>query len=194
MLDSAYRSVAGDNTLPSLQNPKAAFEEALTALGKTKLDPSELLIVDGAMERKVAGALQQSWSTQLSAYINVQPLAQADLLARVKAGNYQIALVPFTPSYSKPDSMLADFMSDASGNLCGYSSEEYDRLVLQGMQANDPPSSARYFYQAENQLVSSATVVPLYNTATYYAMAKKVTGIQFSPFQGKTYFKYGAVS
>ncbi len=189
-VSDSYRQVVGDNQVVQVENPREVFNNGLSQLEKNKLDPSELLIVDTAMSRKIAGSLQQSWQKELNAYINVQPLEQQELMKRVESGNFQIALVPFTPTYGRADSMLTDFMTQAEGNFCGYANEVYDNLVLQGTRANDSGTAARYFYQAENQLISSATVTPLYHTSTYYAMAPGVSGIYFSPFQGGVYFKY----
>lgn len=188
-----YRQLVGP--LPPLTRDstlRPAYEEALATLDMTRLPKIDLLVLDGKMERSVAGALQQSWQRELNAYINIQPLSQGDLQSALTSGSYQMILAPFSPAAGKPESLLTPFSSE--NNAIGIRNPVLDGLLESASLTGDPQQAAGYLYRAESLLQQSCTLLPLYTTSTYYAMGKGVTGVQFRSSQGVALFKYAQKS
>ena len=98
-----------------------------------------------------------------------------------------MALVPLTPSYDNPLSILDRFVSSSSQNSAGYSNTAYDVLL------ENPVGSAQQvietFAQAEQMLLQDGIVFPLFCETTNYALDSGVTGIEFSPFDGGVFFR-----
>ena len=191
IFEKPYREQAGDAVSPPY-NPEAAkelFRQALAAQGLKKLSSITILVPEQANQFFYASFIQQMWQRNLSLYVNIQQLPEQELNSRVAAGNYDIAILPFTSSRPDPSGLLSQFMTDASDNVTGFADEEYDRILKQAVEAATVDEMVRLFLKAEDLLLSEAVVVPLYFETTYFAMAKGVLGVEYSPYSGKLLFQ-----
>ena len=191
IFDKTYRERAGEAVTPPY-NPETAkelFRQALAAQGLDKLSGINILVPERANQFFYASFIQQMWQRNLSLYVNIQQLPEQEFNSRVAAGNYDIAILPFTSNRPDPLGLLGKFMTDASDNVAGYADEEFDRIVTQATEAATVDETVRLFLKAEDLLLSEAVVVPLYFETTYFAMAKGVLGVEYSPYSGKLLFQ-----
>ena len=99
----------------------------------------------------------------------------------MRAGDFDAAIVPLSAAYSSPDALLSLFRSGSGQNWAGYSNAAYDAL-LDSASALDGDALFDVYRQAETLLLEDGAVIPLYFETNYYASAKGVSGIGFSPF------------
>ena len=183
-----YRDTAGHRTALTLSgDARTLFRSGLDAAGEQKLPFTELLVPDTQTDRQAAGIIQGSWQNILGASINVMPLAEDELWQRVYAGDYDMALLPLTDSTAM--GLLEDFASDIDRYSTGWQSEEYDTLLDQAA-AETGEQAVRTLAQAEQLLLESGVVLPLYTSMSYYAVSTEVQGAWVDPAEGIIYFKY----
>ena len=135
----------------------------------------------------VIGYIAQVWQKDISAFVGVEKLSLSDLYARVDQGDYEMALIPLTPSYDNPVSILDRFVSSSSQNSVGYSNPDYDALLAN--QIGSAQEVVAKFAQAEQMLLEDGVILPLFCETTNYALDSGVTGIEFSPFSGGVFFR-----
>lgn len=140
--------------------------------------------------RDVLNHITQGWQQHLnlSVYPEFAPLE--DLQERLKRGNFQILLLPFSAKDTGPHAMLRRFGSDHADNHTGYHSPRFDvDLELAGTEA-DPSKALEIYAATEELLLRDAVVIPLVWETTTYVMAPKVTGVEVTP--GGTILFHGA--
>ena len=70
--------------------------------------------------------------------------------------------------------------------------EGYENLLLAAASAATAEQQVVYLKQAEQQLIASASVLPLYSAVSYCAVQKEVQGLWIYPQTQRIYFKYAA--
>ena len=176
----------------SLYLPEEARQEQLDGLdevGALALEPMELLVPDDWEVPLLSGMLQQMWQRNLSAFVNIVALPQAELENRVANGNYDLAIIPFTASANSPYDVLSRFMSDAVLNQWGYENEAYDLLLQEASASSDPSESCSAYVQAEELLYDDCMVYPMFYEISYILFAPNVTGIEIYPYGGLVRFQ-----
>ena len=190
LLGGSYREKAGNVSpiLPSPEIGKRYYESGLSALGLSQLPFKELLVCDENSLPLLTGFIQQSWQKHLGLYTGLVKLSRDDLISRISKGDFEAAVVPLSASYSSPDSILSMFKSYSTQNYAAYHSDQFDSLLL-SIATMDSGKQYTAYMQAEQQLLEECIVIPMFFETSYYAMAKGVSDIKFSPFLSGIYFK-----
>ena len=171
------------------QNAKALLEEGLAELQLDRLPKTTLLVPDTGDHAFYMGFLQQAWQRDLSTFINTQPQELQTTLQQVASGDFTLALIPVQLSSANPYSLLSQFAgSDGADQLLGWQNTGYAQLLQQAMAASSPEQAASLLFSAEQALLASAAVIPLYGQTSYYAVAKGAEMISLSAFDGKIFF------
>lgn len=189
-MGSSFREKAGSVSpiLPSPEIGKRYYDTGLAALGLTQLPLKELLVCDENSLPLLTGFIQQSWQKHLGLYTGLAKLSREDLLSRISSGDFEAAVLPLSASYSSPDSILSMFYSYSSQNYANYHSDLYDSLLL-SIASMEKGGQYTAYMQAEQQLLEECVVIPMFFETSYYAMAKGVSDLEFSPFLSGIYFK-----
>lgn len=187
--DSSFRDFSGDNS-PIDFDPALAlqyYRAGLAELGLTSLPLGEILIGDDSSLPLLAGYVQQNFQKYLSLSTGTVKLPRDELLKRVLAGDYEAAIIPLTAAYSSPDAIFSYFRGDSGQNFSGYQNDAFDTLIT----ALPTQNAAQYavYAKAERLLLDDCVVIPLFFETTYYATAKGVSDITFSPFLAGASFK-----
>lgn len=185
-----FREYAGENT-PLVFNTALAqreMEQGLAELLAEQIDLQEILVCDDDTQPLLAGMLQRNFERYLALSTGLVRLPKEELIARVQSGDYQAAVFPLSAVYSSPDSILNLFRSDNADNFTGYSARALDAL-LESTTSMTTQSRLDVYRQAEQLLLADCAVVPLYFETTYYASAKGVSGIGFSPYLSGVVFR-----
>lgn len=192
VLGENFREKKGDVSYNDLYavDARTYLQLALAELELKKLPKITIDIVDTPANQAIIPVLQRSWQTSLSSYINTNPITSEELNKKLKSGNFDLAIVPFSPTSADPMSMLEYFVSGTISNISGYSNSAFDELVTKSVYADEVAETLDYVARAEYMLINEGVLAPLYNAPSFYAVGKGVTGIEFSPFSDKVYFKY----
>ena len=175
-----------------IYDPELAREErqnGLDEIGSLALNSMELLVPEDGDVPFLCGMLQQMWQRNLSAFVNIVALPQEELENRVAAGDYDLAIVPFTSTSNSPYDVLSRFMSETSLNQWGYASEDYDALLQKASASSDHEEAKAAYVQAEELLYSDCVVFPLFYEISYILFAPDVSGIEIYPYGGMVRFQ-----
>lgn len=193
VLGQNYRELAPGN--PPLgydtSQGQRLFQMGLDALELDGL-PSDTKIYVPELAKASLGiaALQQGWQKYLEAYISFETASPTQIQTVLRDGDYQMLLMPITPSDAEVSTLLDAFRSDAKQNYFGYRSIVYDELLDRAAEQHDPASAAVLYAGAEATLLADAVVVPICFETTYLAVRSGVEGVEATPFGDSLYFKY----
>ena len=186
-----YRDAAGGlSALTAGEDLYTLFREGLAAEGETRLPFTELLVPDTLTDRQAAGIVQGCWQDTLGASLNVMPLSTGELAARVASGDYDIALYPLTSTTAS--SLLGGLrlgQRPLPHRLDQRGVRQPAGLRRPGQRAVRP--SARCARRSSSSF-SRRVAVPLYASASTYAVDPSVTGLRLDAAGGTLYLKYAA--
>lgn len=153
-------------------------------LGLKSLPTFTLLASEDVESADLARYLIQSFSKNLSIQCTLELVSEETLEARVKAGNYEMALYAATGAGLTAKENLACFTSSAAGNYARFSDKTYDALYKKA----DESAAAADRLQA--YLLKMRPAIPLGQYTRYYGVREGVSGLIVRPFNGG---KQGAV-
>lgn len=192
LLDKPYREIAGGSLRPA-RDPaaaKALLEEGFAALGIEKLSKNSIIFPQDGGFSPMLSILQRQLQETLGVFINLEPLPMETLAARVRSGDYLLAVAPFTAERNNPDAVLSCFASYSTQNVSGYFNAQFDAVLARAMVAEGIAQAASLYKTAESILMESAAFLPLAYETTHYAAAPQVKGLVFSPFSYNVFFKF----
>ena len=134
----------------------------------------------------MSGMLQQMWERTLSSFVNIIALPREELESRVAAGEFDMAIVPFSSTQNTPLEVLGQFTSSGQWNS---RSPEYDALFHAAQEAKTKQTLLPALAQAEAFLYRDCAVVPLFYETTYTIFSPGVDGVELYPYNGLVYFK-----
>ncbi len=185
-----YRETAGAPALPEYpDDPRQTMLDAFAALEIERFPKAELLVCKDETGTAVGGAMQSDWSTKLSAYFNMEPLALTELTARVQNGAFEMALAPLSAQGADETKGLALFAS-----LLKDGAAELEALLQDVRRQSSPEAAAQDLLLAEEAVLSEYLAVPVYDTPSLFACAQGIGGIWYEPAVRIVYFKDAVVS
>ena len=164
------------------------------------------LVNAGAGNEGVAAAIQQDMAA-IGITMDIQVEDWKVFLNDRKAGNYDVARQGWLADFDDPINMLelwtsgsgnndAQLGRDAEGNITknvpSYAPQnwtEYDNLITAIKAETDFEKRAQMLHEAEDMLMETYAIVPLYYYNDPYMMKSNVTGMYSNAF-GYKYFLY----
>lgn len=193
VMQFAQRYTASTNVNVDVYLPQQAQEEyeaALPQANRSALESLELLVPDEANIPFMSGMMQQMWERTLSSFVNIVALPREELESRVAAGDYDMAIVPFSSTENTPLEVMGQFYSGGGQtSRWGYDSEEYNALYVAAQEAKTEETRMPALEQAETYLYQDCAVVPLFYETTYIVFAPGVSGVEIYPYGDMVYFK-----
>lgn len=192
LLDKPYRDEAGDNLRPPPDKAlaKKLAGEAFAELGIDKLPKTSVIFPQEYSFAPMLSVFQRQLQTTLGVFINLEPLPEDELEARVNSGDYLIAVASFTADSNNPASVLGRFDSRSGYNISGYTSAAFNATLDNAMMAGDIAQAAGFYKNAEQTLMESGVYLPLAYETSCYAAGEDLRGIEFSPFSYNVFFKF----
>ena len=179
----SWRDTAGSLLNAALPDDGAqAYRQGLAELGKTKLSGVAVLVPDTEEWRSLYAAVTLGWQQQLSAFFSVQYLPEAEILSRVRAGDYDIAFLGSRTVQDDVPAALAAYAQASTGNLTGYADAGFEALLGEARTAATVQQKQQLLRKAELLLLSSWSVVPIVTAAEYFAVSPGFSGVAASPF------------
>jgi oligopeptide transport system substrate-binding protein len=99
------------------------------------------------------------------------------LLSNVQAmAVTEVFRLSWSGDYNDAHAFLQVLQSNASSNLAGYRSEEFDRLMQQAAEQTDAGRRRLYLEEAERVLLADHPVIPLYFYVSKHLVSPEVGG------------------
>ena len=133
--------------------------------------------------------LQRQWRDTLGIFINIEPLEQSQLDARIASRDYDLALCPVKASYDSPEAVLSQLYGGES--LTGWQNDQMSGFMDGAKSASTIAEVLSSYRSAEQLLTQNGFVLPIFYETSYYVTAPSVTGLHFSPFGCHVYFFEG---
>ena len=169
--------------------------------GSYSIDPAlgfEYLINEGGAHQQVAEAIQQDLAI-VGIDMSIKSMDWNVFLEDRKNGNFGVAREGWVADYNDPINMLEIFTSDSGNNDMQLGKEPtaaapqnwstYDDLISQIRTSTDFAARVDLMHEAEDMLMETWAVVPLYFYNDVYMQKSNVDGI-FSTVFGMKYFMY----
>lgn len=188
-----------------VETAKALLEEAGYSFtdngdGSYAIDPAlgfEYLINENTGHQQVAESIQQDLAV-LGIEITIKTEDWNVFLEDRKNGNFDFAREGWVADYNDPINMLEIFTSDSGNNDMQLGKEPaawapdwsaYDELISEIRTSTDFAARAELMHQAEDMLMETYTVIPIYYYNDVYMQKSNVTGTYATVF-GMKYFMY----
>jgi oligopeptide transport system substrate-binding protein len=183
-------SGAGSALKYSPSEARRLFNAGLEENNLSALPKTTLIYPENEAYTHIVQQMQKSWQNDLSTFINIEAVPQAELVQRVSSGDYQLALISLRSDSNSPSAVLNSFKTSSTKNMPRYYSQQYDSILDSVAAINDSRRQAEAFARAEALILSDAAVIPFAKQHTYYITRKNVEDIYFSPYGGIIFFKY----
>lgn len=182
MGSESYRTSSNAHQPASLGREAAqTLAKGLGEMGLEAMPALTVLCADDDYQVNLARYIVQSWQKNLSLYFQIEKVSESELMTRVKVGNYQIALAPFTPTDSEALETLRLFVSGTTGNLAKFSDKTYDKLYA---SASTGSATRSELEQMEALLWKQCASIPLSFVSRYVGIPANDSGIIVRPFNG----------
>jgi peptide/nickel transport system substrate-binding protein len=131
----------------------------------------------------------QATVAELGIDVTIDILEAGAWNAALKAGEYNITMMPYTLMTGDPDFFMGNWaLSTGSLNVnrsYGYRNDRVDELVVSAIKEIDPAARKLQYDQLQGILAEEAPFTPLYHEITLYATRKNVhdlyLDVQFKP-------------
>ena len=186
--DSKYRDESREVKFYENGAPQKLLETGLAQIEKSD---AEITVLCSTQHEVLIRKVMQSWQASLGVKFNVfvEAVDDAVLQSRIEDGEYQLAFAPITYSSDTAFSGVLRYTSESSDNIVNLKSNPYDEIVERIKDAAGTTASTVATRQAENFLVSSCVIIPLYEQSVYYGMGEGVKGVIFNNTGEILYFK-----
>lgn len=216
-----YYSVAAADYAANCDQALALLKEVATSSKKFTVDEATKKVVGfpeisylfntSTGHQKIAEYLQAAWSAY-GFTINVSSQEWSTFQNTRRNGDYSIARNGWLADYDDPISFLDMWTTNSGNNDCqfgkganaayaGYSygdktgltwAQSYDELIAQVKATKDPVERFALMHQAENVLMSTGAICPIYYYTDVYMISSSIKGFFASPL-GFKYFMYASV-
>ena len=169
--------------------------------GSYSIDPAlgfEYVINDGTAHQQVAEAVQQDLAL-VGIEVTIKTEDWNVFLNDRKNGNFGVAREGWLADYDDPSNMLEIFLSTSGNNdmqlgknitsSAPQNWDEYDALCEEIRTTTDFAGRVDLMHEAEDMLMDTWAVVPLYYYNDLYMMKSNVTGV-YATVTGMKYFMY----
>ncbi len=163
---------------------KASLQKGLEELEETAVGQFTVLASKNTAYADLARYIIQSLSKHLGVRCTLETLDEATLQARVRAGNYQLAVCAAVGKGASVTENLGVFTTNAAiGNYARFSDAAFDALY---QKSADELADAQKLHQ---HLLDNCPALPLGFYTRYYGVRAEVSGITVAPFDGGKYGK-----
>lgn len=180
-----YRAQADKFSHPS---PLTVFRNGLSEIEK---DGIEITVLCSTENENTVRALMQSWQSVLGVSFTVYAEAtdEVTLKQRINKGDFQLALADISFTGNRAYSILSSFGSSNKESFSRLEDKKYDSLLSEMKKADGIATISVAAKKAEQYLISSCVILPLYKQESYYGLGKNVEGVIHNISGEILYFK-----
>lgn len=157
-------------------SPLTVFKKGLSQLDKSGI---EITVLCSEENENTVRALMQSWQSILGVSFTVYAEAtdEVTLKERVKNGDFQLALTDLDFTGNRAHHILSTFSSSSKESFVMLKDKKYDSLLSKIKKSDGIAALSTLTKDAEQHLISTCTILPLYEKTNYYGLGKKVSGV-----------------
>jgi oligopeptide transport system substrate-binding protein len=111
---------------------------------------------------RIAEAIQQMWQRELGITIELVNMEWKVYIEQTQSGNYDIARAGWIGDYLDPNSFLDLWVTGGGNNRARWSNPDYDALIREAAQTQNPDARFEQFGKAEAILMRELPIMPLY--------------------------------
>lgn len=188
-LISEYYDLSGGEVEGISYNKNDAKQKMIAAFDELNIDKLTVNILCTEEYKDMAKAVINSWQTSIGVELNgnITAVTSDEFRTKISSGDFDTALYPLVVDSNQTTEFLEMFRTGDSKNIFGYSSEEYDRQIIEAISS---PTKAKAL-SCESYLLKNAIVLPLQYENTVFAVAKGISGIYFAGDCANIYFYKG---
>ena len=118
--------------------------------------------------KPIAEAIQQMWKTHLGVEAELYNLSWPAYLAARRNKDFQVARASWVGDFAEPETFLEIFSKDSALNHSGWINEKFDSLLAKARNSKSKAVRLKYLSQAEEILIESAPIIPIYFYSKVY--------------------------
>jgi oligopeptide transport system substrate-binding protein len=153
------------------------LELALDELGAGRIGPLVLLIADNPLASKQAEYYQETLKRTLGLDIVIDKQIFKQRLAKMRAGDFDLAITDWAPDFDDPLTFADLFASWNANNRTGYANPQLDAHVRTAQQSTDPVARAEAFAAVQQILFDDITILPVFERAQVYVVDPRLEGV-----------------
>ena len=189
-LGASYRERAGivSASFDGINAAKKYFEKAQSALGRESFSLS--VLCDEKDELNVRKVMQ-NWQSVLGvkSSITVEAVDYFTLQSRIESGDFELAFSDVLFNSDTALGTLLRFSKSGSGNIFNFGANRFEALLASSQSAKSEREYLSSLKKCEQYLSAAAAIVPIEKENGYFAQAKGVSGVVYSPSGEFVYFK-----
>lgn len=165
-------------------DPDAARAVLVAEDGTSRLDALTILHNEGDTNAAIADRVAADIARVLGIEVGVESVPLSDFVARIRAGEAQMFRYGWTADYPSPGShLLPQFRTATRGsdNLTNFSDPAVDDLLRQAREELDTQARLDLYRQAEELILESAPVAPVFFYRLNRVVASGVRGLVSDP-------------
>jgi oligopeptide transport system substrate-binding protein len=142
----------------------AQAKTLLRAAGYDEHKPLKLTLLYNTSEnhQKIAIAVASMWKKNLGVDVKLQNQEWKTYIDSRNTGNFDVIRASWVGDYNEPSTFLSLLTSTHSGNIAGFNSPAYDKLLAQASQEVDDAARNKDYNQAERIIQEQAPIAPIY--------------------------------
>lgn len=192
-----FRTVGGNYFDPTAGANAANVAKAKELLAQAGypdgvgLPAIEYLYNTGTGHQAIGEAIQNMWK-EIGVNVTLVPQEWGTFLNTRKNGDYSIARNGWLGDYNDPISFLDMWVTGGGNNDAQWSNAEYDALIKDVKESNDPAERITKMHKAEDIIFDEWMLCPIYYYVDIFLLNDTIDGFWSSPL-GFKYFMYATV-
>ncbi len=180
--------------------------------GKAEGFPTMIYITNEGTGHEALATYMQGVYAKYGITMQIEVQEWNTFLDTRKAGDYSFARNGWLSDYNDPISFLDMWISESGNNDCQFGkdnhatyaaysyngkdgltwAESYDKLIADIKASNDPATRFALMHQAEDMIMSTGAICPIYYYTDQYMCSDSIEGFFASPL-GYKYFMYAGI-
>lgn len=164
-----YKELVPDNQMAKESLKKADYEYDDVNF--------KIIYVNTVENKRICDSIADNIKNTLNIDAKAYGYTKDEFAKKIKGNDYDMAEVDFRGNYYYPIELLQNFETDSKLNFGGYNSREFDAKILQATFENDDAKRLKELYEAQDMLLDSSVVIPLYFDNTIICTKNYVKGV-----------------
>lgn len=188
--EKPYSLQATEVSVKSLDS-QTALQMIKNGMEIIEADTLNVTVLCAKEYENLARMIMQKWQSVFGVAfgVSVETVNSVQLNERLKAGSYQLAIVPIEYSEKTAFNCIARYVSGSRNNIVNLNSQSFDEILSGFTLANSVSEKAESLKKAEQYLIDNSIMLPIVEHSTIIAIAKNTAGIVFTPSGSIAYFK-----
>lgn len=188
LLNKSCRDLIADSAY-QVYDPNEAdrlYHKALRKLHISELEEGKIMVCAGMMDYGILHDVLLTWGSELDLHFSIEEVPESEYEARLRSGDYVLALYAVTGAYHDATAVLESFLADE--NLRCTEQAAVRRLLERAAAAPALADCVELYRQAEELLLSDYCFIPLFYKQRYLICKNGVSDVVFNPFSGQVEF------